>query len=80
MKLAVVALNSAIGIPSAPSYRLEDALLYTKFDLSFEDALTTAYAQRPDLLAQIKRTNSSKESISLARKGYCPVLTANGAL
>jgi len=79
VKLGIVALNNAIGIPSAPDYRLEDALLYSEFDLSFEDALTTAYARRPDLLAQIKRTNSSKESISLARKGYWPVLTANGA-
>lgn len=79
VKLAIVALNNAIGIPNAPDYRLEDVLLYTRFDLSFEDALTTAYAQRPDLLAQIKRTNASKESIALARKGYLPVLTANGA-
>ncbi len=78
VRLAVVALNSAIGIPSAPDYRLEDALFYTKFDLPFEDALTQAYAQRPDLLAQIKRKDASKESISLARKGYLPVLTANG--
>jgi len=79
VKLAIVALNNAMGIPSAPEYGLEDALLYTKFDLSFEDALTQAYAQRPDLLAQIKRTDASKESIALARKGYLPELSANGS-
>jgi outer membrane protein len=79
VKLAIVALNNAIGIPSAPEYRLEDALLYTEFDLSFDDALAKAYAQRPDLLAQMRRKDASKESIFLARKGYLPVLTANGA-
>ncbi len=79
VKLAIVALNNAIGIPSAPDYRLEDALLYTEFELSFDDALAGAYARRPDLLAQKKRTDASKESISLARKGHLPVLSANGA-
>jgi len=79
VKLAVVALNNAIGVADAPEYKLEDVLLYVKLDLPFEDALAQAYAQRPDLLAQEKRTSSSKESITLARKGYFPVLTANGA-
>jgi outer membrane protein len=79
VKLAIVALNNAMGFADAPGYKLEDVLLYTKFDLSFEDALAAAYAQRPDLLAQEKRTRASKESITLARKGYFPVLTANGA-
>jgi outer membrane protein TolC len=78
VKLAIVALNNAIGIPSAPDYRFEDALLYTEFELSFDDALAKAYAQRPDLLAQLRRKDASKELIFLARKGYLPVLTANG--
>ena len=79
VRLTIVALNNAIGVADAPEYKLEDVLLYAKFDLPFEDALATAYAQRPDLLAQEKRTSASKESITLARKGYFPVLTANGA-
>jgi len=79
IKLAIVSLNNAMGIADAPDYELENILVYEKFDLPFEDALTTAYAQRPDLLAQTKRTSASKESITLARKGYFPVLTVNGA-
>jgi outer membrane protein TolC len=78
IKLAFVTLNNAIGIPNAPDYRLEDSLLYERFELPFEDALEQAYARRPDLLAQIKRKESSRQSIDLARKGYFPIFTAYG--
>jgi outer membrane protein TolC len=78
VRLAYVALKNAIGIPTAPDYKLEEALLYEPFGLSFEDALDQAYMKRPDLLAQIRRTESSRESITLARKGYFPAFTANG--
>ncbi len=53
-------------------------MLYERYDLPFEDAIEQAYAKRPDLLAQIKRRESSRQSIDLARKGYLPVFTANG--
>lgn len=78
IRLTRVTLNNAIGMPNAPDYRLEDALLYERYDLSFEDALEQAYAARPDLQAQIKRRESSGQAITLARKGYFPTLTANG--
>jgi outer membrane protein len=75
--LAMVTLKNAIGVPNAPDYRLEDNLLYTKFELPFEQALERAYAQRPDLQATVKRREASKESINLARKGYLPALNGN---
>lgn len=78
VKLAFVALKNAVGIPHAPDYKLEDVLLYERYDLSFEDALGLAYAKRPDLLAQMRRRESSRESIVFARKGYLPTFTANG--
>lgn len=78
VRLAYVALKNAIGVPNAPDYRLEQALLYEPYGLPFEDAIEQAYAKRPDLLAQIKRRESSRESITLARKGYFPAFTANG--
>ena len=78
VNLAFVTLNNAIGIPNAPHYRLQNELLYERYDLPFDDALRQAYEMRPDLLAQTRRRESSKESIALAEKGYLPVLTANG--
>jgi outer membrane protein len=78
VRSAFVALKNAIGIPNAPDYEMEDALLYEQYEVPFEDALDLAYARRPDLLAQIKRKESSRESVILARKGYFPVFTANG--
>jgi outer membrane protein len=76
-RLTLVTLKNAIGIPNAPEYRLEDNLLYERYELPFDQALDRAYSQRPDLQAAIKRKESSKQSIALARKGYLPVLNAN---
>jgi outer membrane protein TolC len=72
-----VTLNNAMGIASPPEYALESDLLYTAFDLPFEKAVETAYAQRPDLQSLIKRKEASKESVNLARKGYFPQLTGS---
>ncbi len=79
VKLNMVTLKNAIGIPNAPDYRLEDSLLYQRYELPFEDALARAYAQRPDLQSAIRRKEASKESINLARKGYFPVFTGNAS-
>ncbi len=77
VSLALVTLRNAIGIPDAPDYQLEDNLLYTKYELPFEQALERAYAERPDLRSAAKRKEASKESVTLARKGYYPVLNGN---
>lgn len=79
VRLSRVALNNAMGIPDIRDYNLEDNLLYVKYELSFEDALSKVYAQRPDLQSLIKKKEAAKESISLAQKGYFPVVsgTAN---
>lgn len=77
VKLAFVTLNSAIGIPSAPEYSLQDNLLYAKYELPFEDAINKAYAQRPDLQSLAKKKEASSEAVNLARKNYYPQVTAN---
>ena len=77
VRLSRVTLNSAMGIPDVPDYNLEDNLLYTKYGLSFEEALSKVYNQRPDLQSLIKKKEAAKSSIDLARKGYFPVLSGN---
>jgi outer membrane protein len=76
-RLSRVTLNNAMGISNVPDYNLEDNLLYMKYGLSFDDALSTVYAKRPDLQSLEKKKEAAKESISLARKGYFPVLSGN---
>jgi outer membrane protein len=77
IRLSRVTLNTAMGIPDVPDYNLEDSLSYTKYGLPFEEALSTVYAKRPDLQSLEKKKEAAKESISLARKGYFPVLSGN---
>lgn len=75
VRLSFVTLNSAMGILDAPQYILQENLSYMKYDLSYEDAISIAYAQRPDLQSIIKKKEAAQSSIDLARKGYFPVLT-----
>jgi outer membrane protein len=77
IRLSRVTLNTAMGIPDVPDYNLQDNLSYTKYELQFEEALSTVYAKRPDLQSLIKKKEAAKSSIDLARKGYFPVLSGN---
>lgn len=76
VRLSLVTLNNAMGVPDVPQYTLQDSLFYTKYDLTLEEAIPKAYSQRPDLLSLIKKKEASKASIDLARTGYFPVLSA----
>ena len=77
VRLVRVTLNNAMGIPSAPPYTLKDTLSFTKFNLSFENALDKAYLQRADLRSIVAKKEAAKESISLAKKGYTPTFSGS---
>jgi outer membrane protein TolC len=77
VRLARVTLNNAMGLPEAPDYALQDVLSFVKYGLSFDEAVQKAYNQRADLLSLVRKRESSKESINLARKGYLPVVNGN---
>ena len=38
-----------MGMPNAPEYTIEDALLYQKYNIALKDAIDKAYENRPDL-------------------------------
>ncbi|MEK6775671.1 MAG: TolC family protein [bacterium] len=79
VKLAMVNLNNAMGIPYAPEYRIEDNLLYEKYDITFESALERAYQDRPDIKSIVGKNQAAMSSVDLARKGYYPSLTGNAS-
>jgi outer membrane protein len=79
LKLAVVALNNAMGVPAAPEYTIEDNLSFKKYSITFEDALATAYKERPDLMSTVAKRQAAEKSVDLANTGYYPVLTGNAA-
>jgi len=79
LRLAVVTLNNAIGVPDAPEYIIEDNLSFKKYTITFEDALSKAYQNRPDLQSIVAKRQAAEKSIDLAKTGYYPVLTGNAA-
>lgn len=79
VRIAIVNLNNAMGIPEAPEYIIEDNLLSQKYDMTFEDALSKAYKNRPDLISIIAKRQAAERSVELAKTGYYPVLTGNAS-
>lgn len=79
LKIAAVTLNNAMGIPDAPEYTLVDNLTVKKQPITLQEALLTAFKNRPDLISITTKKEAAKESIDLAKKGYYPVLSGNAA-
>jgi outer membrane protein len=77
LRLAVVNLNNAMGVPGAPEYIIEDNLSYRKYTVTFEGAMDKAYKNRPDLKSTVAKKQAAERSIDLAKTGYYPVLTGS---
>jgi outer membrane protein len=75
--IARVTLNNAMGIPDAPEYALDEKLSFEKYEITFEDALSKAYENRPDLQSIIAQRQAAERSIDLAKTGYYPVIAGN---
>jgi outer membrane protein TolC len=76
-RIARVTLNNAMGIPDAPEYTLDEKLSFEKYEITFEDALSKAYENRPDLQSIIAQRQAAERSIDLAKTGYYPVIAGN---
>jgi outer membrane protein TolC len=74
-----VTLNNVLGVPAAPEYEIEDNLLFVKYNIGLQEAIDRAYENRPDLKSIAFKKKATEESVSLAKKGYLPVLTGNAA-
>lgn len=78
-KTAIVNLNNAMGIPEAPEYTLDENISFSKYEITFEDALSKAYQNRPDIKSIVARRQAAERSVELAKTGYYPILTGNAA-
>ncbi|MDA8079413.1 MAG: TolC family protein [Nitrospiraceae bacterium] len=79
VKVAKVTLNNALGAPDAPEYLIEDNLAFQKYEMSFQQAIETAYKNRPDLQSLLWKRMAAERSIDLARTGFYPALTGTAA-
>jgi outer membrane protein TolC len=78
-KIARVNLNNAMGVPDAPNYGIEDNLSFKSYEITLEDALAKAYANRPDLQSAIAKRKAAEVSVDSAKANYYPFLTGNAA-
>jgi outer membrane protein len=79
LRIAMVNLNNAMGVPDAPEYAVEDNLSFKAYPITLEEALSKAYQIRPDLQSIVARRQAAESSIDLAKTGYYPVVTGNAA-
>ena len=79
LKLATVTLNNAIGVPEAPEYQIEDNLSFSQYNISLKEAVDRAYENRPELRSILLKKKATEESVTLAKKGYFPVLNGNAS-
>ncbi len=79
VRLGMIVLNNAMGLPGTGTCAVEDDLSPELSDTAFPDAEHRALASRPDLLSIQKQKSSAMESIRAAKMGHLPVIngTAN---
>lgn len=77
LKIAKVILSNALGVPEAPEYQIEDNLSFSQYSVGLQEAIDKAYENRPELKSIFFKKKASEESVSLAKKGYFPVLSGN---
>lgn len=79
LRIAVVNLNNAMGLPEAPEFILEDNLTFKKYEITFEEALARANSNRPDLKSVSAKKQAAEASVELARKGFFPAIAGSAA-
>ncbi len=79
VRLAMVSLNNAMGMPDAPEYVIEDNLSFAKYVVGLEDAVKKAYENRPELKALTARRIAAEKAIYAAKTGYFPMLIGNAS-
>ena len=76
-RIAVVNLNNAMGIPTAPEYTLHENLSFERYEITLEDALARAYENRPDVKSIVAKRQAAETGIDSAKTNYYPFLTGN---
>ncbi|MFH2068861.1 MAG: TolC family protein [Candidatus Omnitrophota bacterium] len=77
VRLAFLSLNNAMGVPDASEYTVEDNLSSRHPEITLDEALKTAYQNRPDLKTAATARKSAALSATLAQKNYYPAISGN---
>lgn len=79
VRLAMVSLNNAMGLPEAQDYMIEDNLSFVKYVVGLEDALKKACDNRPELKALTARRIAAEKAVYVAKTGYFPILAGSAS-
>lgn len=71
-----LSLNNAMGLPTAPAYKIEEDLSLEMPGITFEQALEKAYKNRADLLSLEKQKESTEQLMKAAFRAHYPTLNA----
>lgn len=78
-QVARVNLNNAMGLQESLNFPIEDILGFSPRPITLEEIITTAHAQRPELLQLKARQRGQEATIKLAQSNYYPVLSGNAS-
>lgn len=73
-ELAMSSFNNVVGLPLDTVVTIHDELKYEKYDLSLDDSINYALANRPDGIAAQKAIDVAKEGIDIAKSGQRPTV------
>ena len=78
VNLAIARLNNVMGVPFMEKYEPKDSLMFTPFDLTFEELIDIARDARPELRQAEINVETAKQTMKLVKKSYFPTITAEG--
>lgn len=74
--IAVSTLNNVIGLPTDTVLNINDQLKYTKYNLTEDDCLNYALANRADGMAKRYAVKAAEANVETAKAGYQPTVNA----
>ena len=77
--LARVTLNNAMGIETTDPYRVEDPVPFEQYQISLEEAMDRAMAQRPEMIAQRALEQAAESAIKTAQSDFLPTVAGVAA-
>lgn len=76
-QLAEASLNKIVGLPMDTNLKLDNLLVYNKYDKTMDDCLTYAAEHRPELMQAQYNVDAAKGALLVARSGHMPQVAAS---
>ena len=78
-QLAEASLNKIVGLPMDTNLKLDNLLVYNKYDKTMDDCLAYAAEHRPELMQAQYNVDAAKGALMVARSGHMPQVAASAS-